>query len=96
MIRAHVFDLQFGIRPDASGRHQYGHEETTFPNFRDKIHAGHYRHDQIGKGFIGIDTFKMIMNDPRMNDIPLILETPNDELWKEEIEMLYGMVRNDI
>ncbi len=54
------------------------------------------RHDQIGNGFIGIDTFKMIMNDPRMNDIPLILETPNDELWKEEIEMLYGMVSNNI
>ena len=54
------------------------------------------RHDQIGKGFIGIDTFRMIMNDPRMNDIPLILETPDDELWKEEIEMLYGMVSHSI
>jgi deoxyribonuclease-4 len=54
------------------------------------------RHDQIGKGFIGIDTFRMIMNDPRMNDIPLILETPDDKLWKEEIEMLYGMVSNEI
>lgn len=51
------------------------------------------RHDQIGKGFIGEDTFKMIMNDYRMNNIPLILETPDDELWKEEIEMLYGMVK---
>ena len=51
------------------------------------------RHDQIGKGFIGENTFRMIMNDPRMNDIPLILETPNDESWKEEIEMLYGMVK---
>jgi len=51
------------------------------------------RHDQIGKGFIGIDTFKMIMNDPRMNNIPMILETPNDELWKEEIEMLYRLIK---
>ena len=54
------------------------------------------RHDQIGKGFIGIDTFRMIMNDTRINNIPMILETPDDELWKEEIEILYGMVRNDI
>lgn len=54
------------------------------------------RHDQIGKGFLGKDTFIMIMNDPRMNDIPMILETPDDELWKEEIEMLYGMVSNGI
>ena len=48
------------------------------------------RHDQIGKGFIGEETFRMIMKDPRMDNIPLILETPNNELWKEEIEMLYG------
>ena len=52
------------------------------------------RHDQIGTGFIGIDTFRMIMNDPRIKNIPLILETPDEELWKEEIEMLYGMVSN--
>ncbi|MBE9510065.1 MAG: deoxyribonuclease IV [Bacteroidetes bacterium] len=51
------------------------------------------RHDQIGEGFIGKDTFIMIMNDPRMNDIPMILETPDDELWKEEIDMLYGMIK---
>ncbi|GAH34711.1 unnamed protein product, partial [marine sediment metagenome] len=54
------------------------------------------RHDQIGKGFIGKDTFRMIMNDPRLDEVPMILETPDDELWKEEIEMLYGMVSNGI
>ena len=54
------------------------------------------RHDQIGKGFIGKDTFIMIMNDPRLDEIPMILETPDDELWKEEIEMLYGMVSDKI
>lgn len=52
------------------------------------------RHDQIGKGFIGTDTFILIMNDQRLDEIPMILETPDDELWKEEIEMLYGMVSN--
>jgi endonuclease IV len=31
-----------------------------------------------------------------MDEIPMILETPDDELWKEEIEMLYGMVSNGI
>jgi deoxyribonuclease-4 len=50
------------------------------------------RHESIGKGEIGIDTFKRIMNDPRFDEMPLILETPNDEIWAEEIEMLYGLV----
>ncbi len=48
------------------------------------------RHDNIGKGFIGIDLFHRIMNDPRFDDMPLILETPDTNLWPQEIEMLYG------
>lgn len=50
------------------------------------------RHESIGKGEIGLDTFKWIMNDPRFDEMPLILETPNDEIWAEEIELLYGLV----
>ncbi len=48
------------------------------------------RHDNIGKGFIGIDLFRRIMNDPHFDDMPLILETPDTNLWPQEIEMLYG------
>ncbi len=48
------------------------------------------RHESIGKGFIGLDAFKFIMQDPRFDDIPLILETPNSDIWAEEIEMLYS------
>jgi len=47
------------------------------------------RHANIGKGMIGIEPFKRIMRDSRFDDIPIILETPNETLWKEEIEMLY-------
>ncbi len=50
------------------------------------------RHESIGKGEIGLDTFKWLMNDPRFDEMPLILETPNDEIWAEEIELLYGLV----
>lgn len=46
------------------------------------------RHDLIGKGFIGEAAFKRIMQDQRFNKMPLILETPNQEGWKEEIELL--------
>ncbi|VAW29251.1 Endonuclease IV [hydrothermal vent metagenome] len=50
------------------------------------------RHDNIGKGFIGTDLFRRIMNDPRFDDMPLILETPDTNLWPQEIEMLYAFV----
>lgn len=50
------------------------------------------RHDSIGKGELGIDAFKYIMNDKRMDSIPLVLETPNSELWEKEIEILYGLI----
>ncbi len=50
------------------------------------------RHESIGKGFIGLTAFRYIMNDPRFDDIPLILETPDPSLWKHEIELLYSFV----
>jgi deoxyribonuclease IV len=50
------------------------------------------RHDNIGLGFLGEETFSLIMNDPRFDDIPLILETPEESLWEEEIKKLYSLV----
>lgn len=50
-------------------------------------------HESIGKGFIGLDVFKVIMNDDMFNDIPLILETPDPLLWKEEIKTLYNFIK---
>jgi deoxyribonuclease-4 len=49
------------------------------------------RHDCIGKGKIGLDAFGYIMNDPRMDDIPLILETIDPSIWAQEIELLYSL-----
>jgi deoxyribonuclease-4 len=48
------------------------------------------RHHSLGKGEIGIDAFKFIMNDKRIDNIPLILETINSDIWKEEIQLLYS------
>jgi deoxyribonuclease IV len=50
------------------------------------------RHESIGKGLIGLDAFGFIMNDPRMDEIPLILETPDPDIWAEEIELLYSLI----
>jgi len=51
------------------------------------------RHHSLGEGEIGIDAFNYIMNDNRMNDIPLILETIDETIWKQEIELLYSFVK---
>lgn len=51
------------------------------------------RHDSLGKGKIGLDSFKFLMNDERINDIPMVLETIDDTIWKEEIELLYSFVK---
>jgi deoxyribonuclease IV len=50
------------------------------------------RHESIGKGLIGLDAFGFIMNDSRMDEIPLILETPDPDIWAEEIELLYSLI----
>jgi deoxyribonuclease-4 len=49
------------------------------------------RHANIGKGLLGLDPFRLIMADPRLEKIPLILETPDETLWAEEIKLLYEM-----
>jgi len=49
------------------------------------------RHAPIGKGQIGLEAFRLIMNDKRFDGIPLILETPESERWVEEISLLYGL-----
>lgn len=48
------------------------------------------RHSSLGEGMLGLTPFKMIMSDSRFDGIPLILETPKPEIWKEELEMLRG------
>jgi deoxyribonuclease-4 len=49
------------------------------------------RHAGIGKGTIGMDTFRHIVTSPEFEEIPLILETPDSDNWKEEIRMLYSL-----
>jgi deoxyribonuclease-4 len=49
------------------------------------------RHDSLGKGTLGLEVFECIVKDERFNGIPLILETPNEDLWAEEIKLLRSM-----
>ena len=49
------------------------------------------RHESLGHGFLGLAAFENIMNDPNIDEIPLILETIDDSLWAEEIALLRSM-----
>jgi deoxyribonuclease-4 len=49
------------------------------------------RHDNLHKGELGDAVFGLIMNDPRFDNMPLILETPEESLWPEEITYLYSL-----
>ncbi|MBR6285740.1 MAG: deoxyribonuclease IV [Bacteroidaceae bacterium] len=46
------------------------------------------RHDNIGKGFMGTECFRRMMHDPRLDNMPIVLETPDESLWADEIRML--------
>ncbi len=52
------------------------------------------RHEQIGKGFIGLEAFGRIVNNPRLKDLPFYLETPCDlDGYKAEIALLKGLAK---
>ena len=50
------------------------------------------RHHSLGLGEIGWNAFEYIMNDSRMDDIPLILETIDESIWEREITLLYSLI----
>ena len=46
------------------------------------------RHSPMGEGYLGIAPFRYIARDARFDNIPLILETPDESRWAEEIALL--------
>ncbi|NQT57403.1 MAG: deoxyribonuclease IV [Bacteroidetes bacterium] len=51
------------------------------------------RHHSLGKGNIGMDTFSLLMQDSRFDNIPLILETIDSDIWIDEIALLKDMAK---
>ena len=49
------------------------------------------RHTPLGEGMIGMECFRYIMQDARFDGIPLILETPDEQRWPEEIALLKSL-----
>ena len=57
------------------------------------VRASHKdRHEKIGKGKIGLEAFRRIVNHPKLKDLPFYLETPCDlQGYKDEIALLKGL-----
>lgn len=49
------------------------------------------RHECLGKGFIGLEGFKYIMQSSYFDNMPLVLETPEPDLWADEIKLLRSL-----
>lgn len=52
------------------------------------------RHAEIGKGTLGMEFFRRFVNDPRFDNMPIILETPNPAIWPQEIKLLYSLIES--
>ncbi|MBF0358573.1 MAG: deoxyribonuclease IV [Magnetococcales bacterium] len=50
------------------------------------------RHHSIGQGKMGLEPFKLIMNDPAIDEIPMVLETIDSTIWEQEIKLLYEFI----
>ena len=93
----HVFDAGYDIVEDLDGvlgefDRIIGLEKLRALHLNDSknVLGSHKdRHECIGKGSLGIETFRAIVNHPALRDKPMILETPNElPGYKEEIALL--------
>lgn len=51
------------------------------------------RHANLGQGCLGLDFFRRFILDAHFDDMPIILETPDESLWAQEIEWLYSIIK---
>jgi deoxyribonuclease-4 len=95
---AHMFAAGYDIRTEESYTSTMAEMEDTIP--LDRLLAWHLndskadlgsrvdRHQHIGKGLIGVEAFRLLINDVRFRDLPMILETPKGKTHSEDIENL--------
>lgn len=99
----HIFAAGYDIRNEET----YGKTMEQFESIIgfDKLMGAHLndaksayssrvdRHHSLGKGNIGMDTFSLLMKDSRFDNIPLILETIDSDIWVDEIALLKDMAK---
>jgi len=95
---AHVFAAGYDIGSESGVRKMFAQFDRTIG--LDRLAAIHVndsktardsrvdRHEHIGKGKIGLDAFRFIMREQRLNKIPKVLETPKGKELREDVENL--------
>ena len=61
-------------------------------SFPGKVGCHLDRHENIGRGQIGLDGVRRILNDPRFDNIPFVLETPEFD-YSNEVRTLYSLIK---
>ncbi|MBR8466276.1 deoxyribonuclease IV [Campylobacter sp. faydin G-140] len=93
----HAFAAGYDLRPDAYKKTMSEFDRIVGYEFLSAMHLNDSkfdigckkdRHESLGKGYLGLGAFECIMRDERINDIPLVLETIDESIWKDEIEIL--------
>ena len=54
------------------------------------------RHESLGKGELGLGAFENIINDDKIGEIPLILETIDESIWEDEIKILRNLEKEKL
>ncbi len=52
------------------------------------------RHEHIGEGALGLSAFQLILNDPRFVRLPMLIETPDENRFAEDLAKLWGMMHS--
>jgi len=92
----HIYSAGYDIKEDYEGVMQQFEQIIGFEMLKgvhlndSKATLGQKldRHNSLGEGFLGWKVFEQIMQDCRFDDIPLVLETIDSDLWPEEIDKL--------
>jgi deoxyribonuclease IV len=94
----HAFAAGYDLRTEEGYERTFGEMEDAIG--LDRLAAFHLndskkpfgsrvdRHEHIGKGFIGLEAFRRVLNDPRFGGLPMCLETPKGPDLKEDMENL--------
>lgn len=93
---AHLYGAGFDVKNDIDGILDrflsiFGRNKLYGMHLNDSkvpLSSNKDRHDNLGLGLIGKEAFLEIVRRDEVQDIPLILETPNEELWSDEIREL--------
>lgn len=92
----HLFGAGYDVKSDMDGimdevMERFGREKLFGMHLNDsKVPLGSRkdRHESLGKGLIGMEPFLALAGRSDIEDRPLILETPDETLWKDEITAL--------